>query len=118
MSQPQLGERVTFAWKDVLRRDTDPRQEGKAPRRSWQKPEPGFWAGGTGTQEGIVYGLRTLSNGTVEEEYEYDGYYSRVRVGTRYYLDKAFLAVLIAYDVRRKPVVVALEDVQRVEVEQ
>ena len=62
--------------------------------------------------EGIVMGKRTLSNGENEKLTEFDGYGSFILVGTEYRATEHFTAYLIAFDLRRKPVLVRPEHME------
>lgn len=100
MSKPQLGQRVTYS-KHLRRRSAHP--DGIGPGRIWSteyypgKDNPGG--------EGIVVGVRTLSNGDAH----WDDW------GSGYRPKEHFDAYLIAYNVHRKPVFVLPEHVTLLE---
>lgn len=93
-----LGDRVTFS--RVLRRHSE--YPGAAASRRHMKvwrPTLTFKH-----QEGIVVGERTLSNGEV--------YWHGPDDGAEYRLKETLKAYLVAYDLRRKPVLVRPEDLE------
>ena len=94
-----LGQRVMFT--ETLRRGYKPASPRS--KRVWESTR--YWLAGNskGPVEGILMGVRTLSDGEVE-----DGYYDTPSV---YYPKRTFTAYLIAHDLRRKPVLVLPEHV-------
>lgn len=102
MTAFELGDRVTFT-AEYLRRWLPPSGKGDGrkvwvvcPLPKWNRP---------GAREGIVVGLRTLSNGTIT--YNYDA-------GPDYRADDTVPAVLIAFDIRRKPILCPPAHVKKV----
>lgn len=105
----KLGDRVTFT-RTLSRRGVDvlDRERGRRRfRREWSseeypgqpEPEP---------REGIVVGVRTLADGSVDYSYEEPAVFVA---------DRRFRAYLIAFSVHRKPVLVLPEHVRPVEPE-
>ena len=101
MSEYTLGQKVRVT--QTLRRQWD------GGRKTWQA-----WPIHPG--EGIVVGKRTLSNGKLETISEYDdvlGY--KEYTHTDYRATEHFAAYIVAYDLRRKPVLVKPEDMEAAE---
>lgn len=61
-------------------------------------------------QSGIVIGRRTLSDGTVDQEYDNDFYGMRV-VSTVYHAEAYFPGWLVVRDIREKPIMVLDDDI-------
>lgn len=98
-----LGAKVRF--RRTLRRKYRP--AAPRSRRIWEPTPLEPWAlTKAKTLEGIVVGRRTLHNGDVD-----DGYYDTPSV---FYPTESVLAVLVAWRIDRKPVLVLPEDLERV----
>jgi hypothetical protein len=100
VDNPTFGQRIRFDRADVRQRTTSSYQSNgrggwmkEWAKRSWSKP---------GQLEGILIGIRTLSNGWVTYGDEF--------TPTRYEAVDHFTAYLIAYDTRRSPVYLLPED--------
>lgn len=99
MSDLQLGERVSFAC--TLQRQ---RGEWDGKTRSERK----LWAPvGHETRDGIIVGVRTLSNGRTI----WNGHDAQ----SEWRADEHFTALLVAFDLHRRPVFVRPEHVQRLD---
>lgn len=98
----ELGERVTFT--HVILRD-----------KEWvkQKGTVCTWVPYEAPGEGFIVGWRTLSNGTIEEYREGDGYFGTVHVENRWYGSDYFRAYIVTTDLRRNPVWVLPEHLAR-----
>jgi hypothetical protein len=99
----RLGERVHFDYTDILRRKE---VRGSAftntpVRKEWGKTE---WGKRGDVRHGLIIGVRTLSNGVIEWNYEEP---------IQFYPDLYFTAYLVAFDLRRKPVYLLPDDVTR-----
>lgn len=99
---PTLGARVHFDYSDILRRDE---VRGGAftntpVRKEWRKTQ---WGKRGNVRTGIIVGVRTLSNGVIEWNYEEP---------IQFYPDLYFTAYLVAFDLRRKPVYLLPDDVE------
>jgi hypothetical protein len=97
-----LGARVHFDYSDILRRKE---VRGAAfvnvpVRKEWKKVE---WGKRGDKRHGIIVGVRTLSNGVIEWNYEEP---------IQFYPDLYFTAYLVAFDLRRKPVYLLPDDVE------
>jgi hypothetical protein len=97
-----LGARVHFDYSDILRRDE---VRGGAftntlVRKEWRKTQ---WGKRGNVRTGIIVGVRTLSNGVIEWNYEEP---------IQFYPDLYFTAYLVAFDLRRKPVYLLPDDVE------
>lgn len=109
----ELGQRVAYS-EHIRRRDTGPGEfDFDKPNRIWSTNGGPFsgtgweehrWPGG----EGVIVGKRTLSNGRAS--WQEEGY-------TQYTIKETFIAYLIAYDLRRKPVHVLPEHITALEVD-
>lgn len=98
MTTLPLGQPVRFF--ETLTR----RYQPAAPRskRVWESDRYHSTAtAATGRAEGIIVGIRTLSDGECD-----DGYYDNPTI---YYPTRTFTAYLVAYHLRRKPVLVLPE---------
>jgi hypothetical protein len=101
-----LGEPVAFDYSDILRREQIKPDMFQHPisepfRKEWRKTQ---W-GKRGTMvKGIVVGVRTLSNGTIDWSFD-----EPVTFNPETY----FTAYLVAFDLRRKPVYLLPDDVTR-----
>lgn len=102
----ELGQRVRYA--ATLRRAVEyaPLQFGQWTNRRRKVWKRGDWRGEPDPGEGIVVGLRTLADGFSDWESE--------EVGYVFTPTDRHSAVLIAYDLRRKPVLALLEDVEAI----
>lgn len=94
----ELGQRVKFTavyqrhWKPSTDKVThDGRKVWMVHEQPHQIPQP--W-------EGVLVGLRTLSNGTIRWDYD---------SGTDYRVTETLPAALVAYDLRRTPVLVPMD---------
>jgi hypothetical protein len=99
----RLGERVHFDYSDILRRkEVRGAAFANVPvRKEWGKTE---WGKRGDVRHGLIVGVRTLSNGVIEWNYEEP---------IQFYPDLYFTAYLISYDLRRKPVYLLPDDVTR-----
>jgi hypothetical protein len=98
-----LGERVHFDYTDILRREeVRGAAFGNVPvRKEWRKTQ---WGKRGDVRHGLIIGVRTLSNGVIEWNYEEP---------IQFYPDLYFTAYLIAFDLRRVPVYLLPDDVTR-----
>lgn len=97
-----LGQQVKFAETLKRRMTYDKQAIGKAHGRRWDSGTQ--WA--PVERIGVVVGRRTLSNGYVNQ-----GYYDEP---TTYHGVHTFTAYLVAFDLRRKPVLVLPEHITAV----
>lgn len=100
-----FGQAVTFTWH--VERQTEHRPvEGDKYRRDerWRVWKPRAYPGQPepAPTPGIVVGVRTLANGPTAHDYEAGTYFEAHRA-------ERFKAYLVAYDLRRKPVLVLPE---------
>lgn len=102
----ELGQRVKFT--HVINRETHVERDGK--RGIFR-----VWDASPAAGEGVVYGIRTLSNGKVEIEREHDGYFGSVYTHTTYFPTEHFAAYLVATDLRHKPITVKVEHAEVIE---
>lgn len=100
----ELGQRVRYA--ATLRRAVEyaPLQRGQWTKRRRKVWKRGDWRGEPDPGEGIVVGLRRLSDGYADWISEEEGY--------GFSPTETHQAVLIAYSTRRRPVLALLEDVE------
>jgi hypothetical protein len=97
-----LGDRVTFDYSDILHRQSITPYDLKQPmRKDWRKAQ---WGKRGDVRHGFIVGVRTLANGTLHWNYEEP---------TRFVADLYFTAYLVAFDLRRKPVYLLPDDVER-----
>jgi hypothetical protein len=99
----RLGTPVAFDYSDILRRQE---VRGSAfsnvpVRKEWRKTQ---WGKRGDLRHGLVVGVRTLSNGVIEWNYEEP---------IQFFPDLHFTAYLVAFDLRRKPVYLLPDDVTR-----
>lgn len=102
-----LGQRVRFT--HVLKRHgrPDSQRVTAAEVRRWDPwPQSG---------EGIIFGKRVLSNGHVERDTEYDEWTGRTYMLKTWVGVHHFTAYLVAFDLRRKPVIVLPEHLEIVD---
>jgi len=99
----RLGERVHFDYSDILRRkEVRGAAFANVPvRKEWGKTE---WGKRGDVRHGLIVGVRTLSNGVIEWNYEEP---------IQFFPDLYFTAYLVAFDLRRKPVYLLPDDVTR-----
>lgn len=102
----ELGQRVTWSRADELYRHKT-FEYGQDPTREWLSPRDRLGSTARFIQDeqrsGVVVGVRTLTNGTAKRYWEEP---------TEYTVKEAFKAVVLAWDLKRKPVYVRLEDVK------
>lgn len=112
MPDLELGTRVRYS--RVLRRDATLRTDGRGENKFWgQTPVDGEWGDPSKVRVGIVYGLRTYSNGLTT--WGWGGEDSEPTTYSR----RASLAVaLVSWDARRKPDAVRVEDLTIIEGEE
>lgn len=97
----QFGQRVTFTWHLTRRYQSDP-SRGHVGVKKWLTEQ---WPGQAEPEprEGVVIGERTLTNG----ENHYNGWDEPIT----YRPKESFKAYLVAFDMRRRPVLVLPEHV-------
>lgn len=77
-------------------------------KRRWESPNTKKWVTDvwdSAYRNGVVVGKRTLSNGTVSSGYD----------GSEYMPKETFSALIISFDMHRKPVKVRIEDVEPID---
>jgi hypothetical protein len=109
MAEHELGDWVTFTL--PLFRNSRWDAEQRVTVRRWETLSAGF----AEPRVGVIVGVRTLSNGHVEDMKESNGYGGWVSVGTQYVGVHYFTAYLVAFELRQKPVLCLPEHVVAVD---
>jgi hypothetical protein len=92
-----LGQRVSFDYADIIYRQQVKPDMFQHPirepfRKKWLKTE---WVKRGNIKEGIICGVRTLSDGTIDWSFDEP---------VTFYPETYFPAYIVAFDLRRKPV--------------
>lgn len=100
-----LGTRVAFDYADILYRQQVKPDMFQHPirepfRKEWRKTE---WVKRGNHRYGIIIGVRTLSNGTIDWSFDEP---------VTFYPETYFTAYIVAFDLRRKPVHLLPADVE------
>lgn len=101
-----LGAPVTFDMADVLGRYSDPLPPDSKYRTGWLKvwkPNP-YLPRSSEPRAGVIVGVRTLANGYATWAYRDEPIV--------FYPEEHFTAYLVAFDLRRKPVLLLPKNVQ------
>lgn len=100
-----LGTRVTFDMADTLGRHSDRLPTGHPARHGYLKVwRSNPYAKRGTTQTGVIAGVRTLADGYASWPYSDEPIV--------FYPESHFPAYLVAFDLRRKPVYLRIEDVR------
>lgn len=102
---PTLGCRVAFDYSDIIYRQQVKPDMFQHPirepfRKKWLKTE---WVKRGNHRYGVLVGIRTLSDGTIDWSFDEP---------VTFYPETYFTAYLVAFDLRRKPVFLLPDDVE------